>query len=31
MANTLAREGYVVLAVDLFKGQVAQQVNKLVS
>src|ERR687886_1834852 len=23
-ANTLAREGYVVLAVDLFKGQVAQ-------
>ena len=24
MANTLAREGYVVLAVNLFKGQVAQ-------
>src|ERR1041385_3103340 len=24
MANTLAREGYVVLAVDLFKGQIAQ-------
>ena len=24
MANTLAREGYVVLAVDSFKGQVAQ-------
>src|SRR5919202_7009121 len=24
MANTLAREGYVVLGVDLFKGQVAQ-------
>ena len=24
MANTLAREGYVVLAVDLFKWQVAQ-------
>jgi carboxymethylenebutenolidase len=24
MANTMAREGYVVLAVDLFKGQVAQ-------
>jgi carboxymethylenebutenolidase len=24
MANTLAREGYVVLAVDLFKGQTAQ-------
>ena len=24
MANTLAREGYVVLAVDFFKGQVAQ-------
>src|SRR5919197_6611897 len=24
MANTLAREGYVVLAVDLFKAQVAQ-------
>jgi carboxymethylenebutenolidase len=24
MANTLAREGYVILAVDLFKGQIAQ-------
>jgi carboxymethylenebutenolidase len=24
MANTLAREGYVVLAVDLFRGQVVQ-------
>ena len=23
MANTLARQGYVVLAVDLFKGQMA--------
>ena len=28
MANTLARQGFVVLAVDLFKGQMATNNNQ---